>query len=156
MHLHLHLHLPLALRWGLNAPPRAMTWMLTPKTDSELISRFLAGDQRAFADLVRRYQSPIRQFLRRLAAGDHALADDMAQETFLKMFTSLASFRGDAGLSTWLHTIAYRSFLRHVASHSRLEFVLSDVAASVSAGGLVAALLVAALVVGTGKTIDSM
>lgn len=100
--------------------------MLTPKTDSELISRFLAGDQRAFADLVRRYQSPIRQFLRRLSAGDHALADDIAQETFLKMFTSLVSFRGEAGISTWLHTIAYRTFLRHVASHSRLEFVGDD------------------------------
>nr|WP_063574155.1 RNA polymerase sigma factor [Luteibacter rhizovicinus] len=100
--------------------------MLTPKTDSELISRFLAGDQRAFADLVRRYQSPLRQFLRRLSAGDHALADDIAQETFLKMFTSLVSFRGEAGISTWLHTIAYRTFLRHVANRSRLEFVGHD------------------------------
>lgn len=96
------------------------------KSDSELIVAFLAGKQMAFAVLVRRYQSPIRQFLRRLAAGDHALADDMAQETFLKMFTSVASFRGDASMSTWLHTIAYRTFLRHVATNSRLEFVGDD------------------------------
>lgn len=97
-----------------------------PKNDNELISRFLSGDQMAFADLVRRYQSPIRQFLRRLAAGDHALADDIAQETFLKMFTSMASFRGEASVSTWLHTIAYRTFLRHVANHSRIRFVDDD------------------------------
>jgi RNA polymerase sigma-70 factor (ECF subfamily) len=97
-----------------------------PRTDSELIAAFLSGDQPAFTDLVRRYQSPIRQFLRRLAAGDHALADDIAQETFLKMFTSLTSFRGDASLATWLHTIAYRTFLRHVANRSRISFVDDD------------------------------
>jgi RNA polymerase sigma-70 factor (ECF subfamily) len=94
-----------------------------PTTDSELIAGFLAGDKAAFTHLVRRYQSPIRQFLRRLAAGDHALADDIAQETFLKMFTSLTSFRGDASLSTWLHTIAYRTFLRQAANRSRVQFV---------------------------------
>ena len=97
-----------------------------PGTDSDLIAAFLSGDQSAFTDLVRRYQSPIRQFLRRLAAGDHALADDIGQETFLKMFTSLTSFRGDASLSTWLHTIAYRTFLRHVANRSRISFVDDD------------------------------
>ena len=97
-----------------------------PRTDSELIAAFLSGDQPAFTVLVRRYQSPIRQFLRRLAAGDHALADDIAQETFLKMFTSLTSFRGDASLATWLHTIAYRTFLRHVANRSRISFVDDD------------------------------
>lgn len=94
-----------------------------PKTDSELIARFLSGDHLAFAELVRRYQSPVRQFLRRLTAGDHALADDISQETFIKMFTSVSSYRGDASISTWLHTIAYRIFLRHVKSNARLEFV---------------------------------
>jgi len=96
------------------------------KSDAELIAAFLAGNQAAFGDLVRRYQSPIRQFLRRLAAGDHALADDIAQETFLKMFTSVASFRGEASISTWLHTIAYRTFLRHVASNARMQFVSDE------------------------------
>lgn len=97
-----------------------------PKTDSDLIARFLAGNEGAFAELVRRYQSPIRQFLRRLTAGDHALAEDIAQETFIKMFTSLSTYRGEAGLSTWLHTVAYRTFLRHVKANARLEFVEDD------------------------------
>ena len=97
--------------------------MLMRKSDSELIAGFLAGDQASFADLLKRYQSPIRQFLRRLTAGDHALADDIAQDTFIKMFTSLSSFRGDSTVSTWLHTIAYRAFLRHVESNARMDFV---------------------------------
>lgn len=94
-----------------------------PKSDNELIAAFLVGDQAAAGALVKRYQSPVRQFLRRLTAGDHALADDIAQETFMRMLTGLGSFRGEACLATWLHTVAYRIFLRHVASNARLEFV---------------------------------
>lgn len=62
-------------------------------SDNQLIARFLAGDQAAIGDLVKRYQSPIRQFLRRLTAGDQALADDIVQEVFIKMFTGIGSFR---------------------------------------------------------------
>jgi RNA polymerase sigma-70 factor, ECF subfamily len=92
------------------------------KTDSELIARFLTGDQDSFDDLLKRYQSPIRQFLRRLTAGDHALADDISQETFIKMFYNLNSFRGDCSVSTWLHTIAYRNFLRHMELVSKIDY----------------------------------
>ncbi len=94
-----------------------------PTSDNELIAGFLTGDQRAADVLIRRYQSPIRQFLRRLTAGDHALADDIAQETFIRMLGALETFRGDASLSTWLHTVAYRQFLRHVQTHARLQEV---------------------------------
>lgn len=97
-----------------------------PKSDNELIARYLAGEQAAAGELVKRYQSAIRQFLRRLTAGDHALADDIAQETFIRMLTGLTTFRGDSSLGTWLHTVAYRNFLRHVANNSRLQFVDDD------------------------------
>ncbi len=97
-----------------------------PTSDNELIARYLAGDSAAAGDLVKRYQSTVRQFLRRLSAGDHALADDIAQETFIRMLAGLKSFRGDSSLGTWLHTVAYRIFLRHVTSNSRLEFVDHD------------------------------
>lgn len=97
--------------------------MLMSKSDSDLIAGFLAGDQSAFQEMVKRHQSSIRQFLRRLTTGDYALADDIAQEVFIRMFTNLSAFRGQATLSTWLHSIAYRLFLRHVESNSILEFV---------------------------------
>ena len=80
--------------------------------DSDLIARVLANDDRnAFGELVRRYQSDVRQFLRRLTRDDAARADDLAQETFVKAYRSLRQFHGDAKFSSWLYRIAHRSFL---------------------------------------------
>ncbi len=77
-------------------------------TDEELVARALAADdRRAFAEMVRRHQSAVRTLLRRLCRGDAALADDLAQETFVKAWRGLAGFRGGARLSTWLHRIAW-------------------------------------------------
>ncbi|UAA37411.1 sigma-70 family RNA polymerase sigma factor [Paraneptunicella aestuarii] len=93
-------------------------------SDNDLIAVFLTNsDEDAFNQLVTRYQSQVRQFLRRLTAGDHALADDLAQETFMKMFSSLNSFRGDSKLSTWLHKIAYHCFLRSQEKDAKYELI---------------------------------
>lgn len=81
-------------------------------SDADLITRTLLYDDRhAFATLVRRYQSNVRNMLRQLTEGDHALADDLSQEVFIRAYKSLAKFRGDAGLMTWLHRIAYNVFI---------------------------------------------
>src|ERR1700757_503455 len=72
------------------------------------------GDRHAFAHLVRTHQSRVRLQLRRLTHGDAALADDLAQETFVQAWLHLADFRGDARLATWLHRIALTRFLQHV------------------------------------------
>ncbi len=80
-------------------------------SDLELVGRVVADDDRpAFAELVRRHQSAVRVLLRRLTGGDEALADDLAQETFLRAYRALAGFRGSARLSSWLHRIAYNVF----------------------------------------------
>jgi len=80
--------------------------------DTELISRVVEQDDReAFSVLVRRYQSPVRGFLRKLTCMNAALADDLAQETFVRAFLSLKGFRGEARLSTWLLRIAFNLFL---------------------------------------------
>ena len=93
-------------------------------SDSELVSRVvLCKDQRAFSLLVERHQTAIRAFLRRLTAGDHAAADDLAQETFLAAYGKLHTFQGKAQLSTWLHSIAYRKFLERVRREKRFEVV---------------------------------
>src|SRR5471032_2586889 len=72
------------------------------------------GDRQAFAKLVRAHQSRVRLQLRRLTRGDAALADDLAQETFVQAWLHLGDFRGDARLATWLHRIALTRFLQHV------------------------------------------
>ena len=80
--------------------------------DSELLSRALAGrDSDAFEALVRRYQSPVRGWLRRLAA-DADLADDLAQETFIRAWQRLAQFRGRGSFLSWLMKLAYNEFLQ--------------------------------------------
>jgi RNA polymerase sigma-70 factor (ECF subfamily) len=80
-------------------------------TDAELIARVLeSADPNAFAELVRRYQSPVRAFLRRMTRGDEALADDLAQETFLRAWRKLDTCRNPARFSTWLFGIALNQF----------------------------------------------
>jgi RNA polymerase sigma-70 factor (ECF subfamily) len=78
------------------------------------LARARQGDRHAFARLVRAHQSRVRLQLRRLAHGDAALADDLAQETFVQAWLHLNDFRGDARLATWLHRIALTRFLQHV------------------------------------------
>lgn len=89
-------------------------------SDRELAAR-VAGtdDQAAFQALVERHQAGIRRFLRRLLAGDHATADDLAQETFLQAYRKLAGWRGQGRFDSWLHTIAYRQFLQFRRKHAR-------------------------------------
>jgi len=83
-----------------------------PPTDATLIALVLADDDHdAFSAIVRRHQSAVRGLLRKLTSGDHALADDLAQETFLRAYRRLETFAGAAKLSTWLCQIAYRVFL---------------------------------------------
>jgi RNA polymerase sigma-70 factor (ECF subfamily) len=67
-------------------------------------------DNKVFDQLVRKYQSPVRRFLLNLTLGNDALADDLAQDTFLKAYQNIGQFRGTASLQTWLMRIAYNTF----------------------------------------------
>ena len=68
------------------------------------------GNKRAFDELVRRYQSPVRRFFLSQTLGDSQLSDDLAQDTFLKAYLNIRSFRGLASFQTWLMRIAYNVF----------------------------------------------
>lgn len=67
-------------------------------------------DKTAFDRLVRKYQSPIRRFFLHQTLGDAQLSDDLAQDTFIRAYTSIGTFRGSAAFSTWLFRIAYNVF----------------------------------------------
>ncbi len=80
-------------------------------SESELLAReAAAGDAAAFGVLVRRHQSKLRGFLLRMTRGNHALADDLAQETFLEAFRKIAQF-GTGSFFGWLCAIAYSRYL---------------------------------------------
>jgi len=92
--------------------------MLSKLEEKALIARCMAfDDRRAFGRLVDAYSPGLRRFLLHLA-GDSDLADDLAQEAFIKAYEGIRSFQGLARFKTWLYRIAYREFYSYVrAAH---------------------------------------
>lgn len=94
-------------------------------SDADLIARVvLDDDHHAFAELVRRHQSPVRATLRSLTRGDEVRADELAQETFLRAYRALKNFRAESQFSTWLYRIAYNCFqdeVRRAKPHDPIE-----------------------------------
>jgi RNA polymerase sigma-70 factor, ECF subfamily len=78
--------------------------------ENDCIRRAQQGDAAAIRELYRRYAPRVHAVVRRLA-GDDALAEDWAQEAWVRVFRALPGFRGDARFSTWLHRIAVNSAL---------------------------------------------
>ncbi len=78
-------------------------------SDTMLVGKAALGDRRAFDALVSRHALPLRRYLLRLT-GDPPLADDLAQETFIKAYCRIGTFGGLAGFRTWLFRIGYNAF----------------------------------------------
>ena len=90
-------------------------------TDISLVAQVaVLGNRRAFDELVRRYQSPVRRFFLHQTLGDEQLSDDMAQDTFIKAYTNIGKFRGLASFQTWLMRIAYNVFYDYTRAHKQL------------------------------------
>ncbi|MCX6789783.1 MAG: sigma-70 family RNA polymerase sigma factor, partial [Candidatus Gribaldobacteria bacterium] len=83
-------------------------------SDNEIVKRHLKGDEEALEFLVRRYLKPIYSFVCR-NVGDADVAEDITQETFVKMWKNLKKFDQQKNFKSWLFTIAKNSsidFLR--------------------------------------------
>lgn len=77
-------------------------------SDAVLVERTLKfNDQQAFANLVLRHQLIVRSMLARCCRRDRHAIDDLVQETFLRAYLSLSSYRNEAKFSTWLYRIAF-------------------------------------------------
>lgn len=88
--------------------------MQSKLSDMELIAQTLAGDQAAYADLVRRHQRFVFTLASRFTKVRED-AEEVAQDSFVKAYRSLSSFQGQAKFSTWLYSIVYTTamtFLR--------------------------------------------
>jgi RNA polymerase sigma-70 factor (ECF subfamily) len=89
--------------------------MLSRFDELKLIARCVATDDRnAFGRLVEEYQHGLRRFLLNLTLGNSDLADDLAQETFIKAYLSIRSFKGLSKFKTWLYRIAYNEFYSYM------------------------------------------
>lgn len=97
-------------------------------TDISLVAQVaISGNRRAFDELVRRYQSPVRRFFLHQTLGDSQLSDDLAQDTFIKAYTNIASFRGLASFQTWIMRIAYNVFYDYCRKMSNEKLVMRNV-----------------------------
>lgn len=90
-------------------------------------------DDEAFGELVLRYQSPLRLWLRRMTNGDAGLADDLAQEAFVRAYRALSSYRASGSFQAWLFRIAYRQYLSEIRRRREPVGRDSDVADSEAA-----------------------
>jgi RNA polymerase sigma-70 factor (ECF subfamily) len=105
--------------------------------DSFLVARVVAQqDAAAFGELVRRHQSQVRNFLRKLTRDANA-ADDLAQDAFLHAWDKLHTFVGHGSFIGWLLKVAYTTFLQSKRKSNRYQEVLDQVAAEPGTTGLV-------------------
>jgi RNA polymerase sigma-70 factor (ECF subfamily) len=95
-------------------------------TDTVLIERWKAGDSRAATEIVRRHADALARFA--TSSGEREEIEELVQDTFVRAFSSLDSFRGESSLRTWLFTIERRLMLdrRRVEKRER-NFVSIEV-----------------------------
>lgn len=86
--------------------------------DHELVERVQRGDMAAFDLLVRKYQHRTAALIGRYVR-DWSECQDVAQETFIRVYRAIGNFRGDAQFSTWLHRIAVNTAKNHLAARNR-------------------------------------
>ena len=92
---------------------------LSDQTDEELIQQVKAGAQYAFRYLVERYQDRVATTVKAML-GDTEEAIDVGQETFIRFYKALDSFRGDSGVGTYLNRIAINLSLNALKRRKRL------------------------------------
>ncbi|MBW3660386.1 MAG: sigma-70 family RNA polymerase sigma factor [Gemmatimonadetes bacterium] len=92
-------------------------------TDSELVVRFLDGETRRFQELVDRYERRMVNFIQR-SIGDRQRAEDLAQETFIRVYRHIHRFDTSKKFSTWIYTIASNLAKNELRNRSRSPLVL--------------------------------
>jgi RNA polymerase sigma-70 factor (ECF subfamily) len=90
------------------------------REEGELIRRCLDGHQDACAQLVERFAPLVGTVIWR-ATGDRSIVDDLAQETFLRVFRGLPYFNARSKVSTWIYTIAHRVAIDHLRQAGRSD-----------------------------------
>lgn len=93
-------------------------------SDQELVKRSIQGDGQAFDELVLKYQNKVYALAFRYMSNEDD-AYDMSQETFIKAYRSLRSFKGDSSFSTWIYRIATNVCLDEIRRRKRRVVPLS-------------------------------
>jgi RNA polymerase sigma-70 factor (ECF subfamily) len=86
--------------------------------DQQLIEDILAGDSQSFSILVDRYKDLVFTLALRMVKHREE-AEEVSQDTFIKVFRNLNKFKGDSKLSTWIYKVAYNTCLDRIKKHQR-------------------------------------
>jgi RNA polymerase sigma-70 factor (ECF subfamily) len=91
---------------------QGVNYSLDPASDAAIMLRVAAGDEAGFNYLVQRYHRPMIHFLFRMVR-NQAVAEELAQEVFLRVYRSRESYRAEAKFTTWLYRIATNLAVNH-------------------------------------------
>lgn len=87
--------------------------MANKKSDATFVNKALAGDQKAYAQLMARHRGPLYNLLYNMVHHKEE-AEDLVQEAFIKAFAALATFNQEFAFSTWLYKIAINTTIDHI------------------------------------------
>ena len=88
-------------------------WRLSNATDREVVEAACAGREDAYRELLRRYQRPVFSLIYRMVR-DRELAEDLTQETFVKVLNALDTYRSEFKFSSWIFKIANNAAIDHL------------------------------------------
>src|SRR5215216_7283724 len=104
-------------------PGAATRERLRTEDDATVVASFLGGEERAFQELVERYQPRLLNFIYR-TIGDREKAEDLVQEVFIRVYRHLHRFDRSKKFSTWAYTIASNLAKNELRNRSRNPLVL--------------------------------
>ncbi len=107
--------------------------MVLDRTERELVESCQRGERDAFRTLFEAYKNKVYSIALRFS-GDQAVAMDIAQDTFLKLFSSIRQFRGDSTFDTWIYRLVVNSCLDHRRKSSRLVPLADEFLQTLRAG----------------------
>src|SRR6266508_6416727 len=90
-----------------------------PQPDPDVLRRARRGDERAFAIIVRQYNGPVFNYVTRVLSGDRALAEDICQEVFMRVYQALPGFDGRCQFTTWLFQVAKHRVVDELRARER-------------------------------------
>ena len=86
---------------------------LNTVTDQEVVARSREGDETAYRELIRRYERPVFSLIFRMVR-DREIAEDLSQETFIKVLNAIGTYRPEFKFSSWVFKIANNTAIDHL------------------------------------------
>lgn len=88
-------------------------------TDEQVVGKIIAGDKESYSVIVERYETKLVRYVANIFNGNQASAQDVVQETFIKAYINLRSFKVDKKFSSWIYRIAHNEAMNYIKKHKK-------------------------------------